>query len=804
MKFTLSWLKRHLETDRPLDEIATTLSMIGLEVESIEDRAKALAPFTVAFVKEARQHPNAERLRVCIVDTGKEEVQVVCGAPNARTGMKGVFAPVGATIPGTDLLLKAGKIRGEASNGMLVSEREMGLSDEHEGIIELPEDAEVGQPFAATMGLDDPVIDLGITPNRGDCLGVHGIARDLAAAGLGRLKAPEYLGDAAAVPGVFDSPRRWLRDLPEGLGAACPYVAGRSFRKVKNGPSPRWLQDRLQAIGLRPISALVDITNFVTMDLGRPLHVFDAAKLKGDLTMRMAREGEEILALDGKTYALDPEMVIIADEVAPQGIGGVMGGELSGVTEETSEVFLEVALFDPLRVARTGRRLGIHSDARYRFERGVDPLSAEWGCEVAARLVAELCGGEASGVVSAGALPDWRREIALRGTRVQSLAGIEIALPEQRRILEDLGFGVTEEPERLLCQVPAWRPDIEGEACLVEEVARIHGYDHLPSVPTSLDGHLPASAISTLERRQALARTALAWRGLDEAVTWSFVSSRDATLFGGVLDELKLINPISSDLDVMRPAILACLIPAAARNVDRGFPDVGLFEVGPQYRDDTPKGQDEVAAGLRTGLAAPRHWSAQSQAVDAFDAKADALAVLEACEAPVGNLQVTTDAPAWYHPGQSGVLRLGPNVLAHFGVLHPGVCGRLGLKGPAAGFEVFLERLPVPKAKGGKAKPMLKLSAFQPVVRDFAFLMDADVPAEKAQRAARGAEKALIAEVQVFDAYQGKGIDEGKKSLALAVTLQPVEHTLTDAELEAVSGKIVAAVEKATGGTLRG
>ena len=655
MKFTLSWLKTHLETDRPLDEIATTLSMIGLEVESIEDRAKDLASFTVAYVKEARQHPNADRLRVCIVDTGSEEVQVVCGAPNARTGMKGVFAAAGAYIPGTDMVLKPGTIRGEASNGMLVSEREMGLSDEHEGIIDLPEDAEVGTPFAAVLGLDDPVIDLGITPNRGDCLGVRGVARDLAAAGLGRLKP----FDAAAVPGVFASPRRWLRDLPDELGAACPYVVGRTFRNVTNGPSPRWLQERLLAIGLRPISALVDITNFVTMDLGRPLHVFDAAKLQGDLTMRMAREGEEILALDGKTYRLDPEMTIIADEVAPQGIGGVMGGELSGVTEETTEVFLEVALFDPVRVAATGRRLGIHSDARYRFERGVDPLSADWGCEVAARLVADLCGGEASEVVSAGALPDWQRSVPLRGERVRQLGGIELALSAQRQILEDLGFTVEEDqadPEgpRLLCQVPPWRPDVEGEACLVEEVVRIHGYDHLPSISSSLDGTLPAPAVSRLERRQALARTALAWRGLDEAVTWSFVSSAAAADFGGVPDDLKLINPISSDLDVMRPSILPCLIQAAARNIDRGYPDLGLFEVGPAYRDDTPKGQDEVAAGIRAGQAGPRHWAVSGQPVDAFDAKADALAVLEACEAPVGNLQVTTDAPGWYHPGQSG------------------------------------------------------------------------------------------------------------------------------------------------------
>ena len=804
MKFSLSWLKSHLETERPLDELTHTLSMIGLEVESVEDRGAALKPFTVAYVKEARQHPDADRLRVCLVDTGSAEVQVVCGAPNARTGMKGVFAASGEYIPGLEKVLKPGVIRGQESNGMLVSEREMGLSDEHEGIIELPEDAEVGRPFAEILGLDDPVVEIGITPNRGDCLGVRGIARDLAAAGMGRLKPL----DAPAVPGVFESQRRWLRDLPGDDGPLCPYVAGRTFRNVKNGPSPRWLQDRLRAIGLRPISALVDITNFVTMDLGRPLHVFDAHKLKGDLTMRLAREGEEILALDGKTYSLDPSMVIIADEVGPHGIGGIMGGEDSGVTEETTEVFLEVALFDPVRVAATGRKLGIHSDARYRFERGLDPQSAVWGCEVAARLVQELCGGESSQVVSAGAVPEVSRSLTLRGERVRTLGGIELPLGEQKSILEDLGFATEADKsngaERLVCQVPSWRPDIVGEACLVEEVVRIHGYDHIPVTPSRLDGALPHPAIGRDERRQSLARTALAWRGLDEAMTWSFISSEAAALFGGVPDSLRLVNPISSDLDVMRPAVLPSLIQGAARNVDRGYPEVGLFEVGPQYRDDTPDGQDSVAAGLRTGQADPRHWAAAARPVDAFDAKGDALAVLEACEAPVANLQVTTDAPAWYHPGQSGVLRLGPNVLAQFGVLHPGVCARLGLKGPAAGFEVFLDRIPVPKAKPSKSKGALALSAFQPVTRDFAFVVDADVPAEKAIRAAKGADKTLITGVALFDAYQGKGIDPGKKSLALAVTLQPTEQTLTDAELEGVSKKIVAQVEKATGGTLRG
>ncbi len=803
MKFTLDWLKDHLETEAGLGELTERLTMLGLELEEVEDRAARFAPFTVAYVKEARQHPNADRLRVCIVDTGSEEVQVVCGAPNARTGMKGVFAPAGSYIPGTDMVLKPGRIRGEASNGMLVSEREMGLSDEHEGIIDLPGDSVVGTPFAQVLGLGDPVIDIAITPNRGDCLGVHGVARDLAAAGLGALKT----FDATPVAGAFESPVKWHIDLPADKADACPCVVGRSFRNITNGPSPKWLQDRLRAIGLRPISALVDITNYVTYDLGRPLHVFDADKLAGDLTMRMAADGEEVLALDGKSYRLDSEMTVIADSAGVQGIGGAMGGELSGCTAETTNVFLEVALFDPVRVAATGRRLAILSDARYRFERGVDPASALWGAEVAARLVIEFCGGEASEVVMAGRLPDWRREIALRPERVGALGGLDLPAETQQTILEALGFQVAAADGKLVAQVPSWRPDVEGEACLVEEVLRIHGFDAIPQAPLVLDTSLPLPALSPRQRRVSGARTALAWRGLSEAVSYSFLSAAQADLFGGVPESLRLVNPISSDLDVMRPALLPGLLAAAAKNADKGLGDAALFEVGHQYRDDTPDGQDLVAAGLRAGQAGPRHWDRKARAVDAFDAKGDALAVLEACGAPVANLQVTTDAPGWYHPGRSGVLRLGPNVLAAFGEVHPRVCRAFALRGPAAAFEIFLERIPLPKAKAGKQRPKLELSPFQPLVRDFAFLVDEAVTAEKLLRAAhgamKGADKALVDKVELFDAYTGKGIDPGKKSLAIAVTLQPREKTLTDEEIQAVEQKIVAGVEKATGGTLR-
>ena len=799
MKLTLAWLKDHFDSDATADAIADRLTMLGLEVEEMIDRAKVLAPFTIAEVVECRQHPNADRLKVCLVDTGKARVQVVCGAPNARTGMKGVFAPVGAHIPGTGLDLKKGVIRGVESSGMLCSEREMGLSDEHEGIIDLPGDAPLGASFAAYMGLDDPVIDIAVTPNRPDCLGVRGIARDLAAAGLGTLK-PDHRIERA--PGAFASPIKWLRDLPAGAEDACPFVVGRYFRNITNGPSPRWLQDRLRAIGLRPISALVDITNYVTIDLGRPLHVFDADKLAGDLTMRLAHEGEALAALNGKTYTLDATMTVIADARGVQGIGGIMGGEASGCTEATRNVFLEVALFDSVRTAATGRKLQIESDARYRFERGLDPTSALWGAEVAARLIAEFCGGEASRIVRAGEMPRWQRLIALGRDRVRTFGGLELPLAEQKRILAALGYEVSKGEDGLEAGPPPWRGDVGGEADLIEDILRVHGYERIPPLPMTLEGALPKPALSPAQRRARAVKRGLAARGLMEAVTWSFTSSRYAPLFGGGDPSLELANPISSDLDVMRPSILPNLITAAGRNADRGFADLALFEVGPQYADDTPDGQALVAAGLRAGKTGPRHWAAPPREVDAFDAKADALAVVAEAGGPA-ELQVTADAPPWYHPGNSGTLRLGPNALAWFGALHPRVLRRLDVKGPMVGFEVFLDRIPLPRAKASKTRPLLKPSPFQPVERDFAFLVDETVEAQTLVRAARNADKALVAGVTVFDLYAGPGVPEGKKSLAISVRIQPSERTLTEEEIDAVGRKIVAAVAMVTGGILR-
>jgi len=800
MKFTLSWLKEHLETEATLGEVRDALTMLGLEVEGIANPAESLKGFVVGYVVEAVQHPNADRLRVCKVDTGSGTVvQVVCGAPNARTGMKGIFAPTGSYIPGTDITLKASKIRGEESNGMLCSSRELQLGDDHSGIIDLPAEAVTGQSAAEALGLDDAVIEIKVTPNRGDCLGVHGIARDLAAAGLGTLKPVK----ADRIAGSYASPVKWTHGYEAKPDSPCPLVVGRHFRGVKNGPSPDWLQRRLKAIGLRPISALVDITNLVTFDLDRPLHVYDAAKISGDLVMRQARDGEQTQALDGKTYTLDPAVSVIADSKGVHGIGGIMGGEETGVQADTTEVFLEAAYFQPIGIAASGRKLGILSDARYRNERGIDPESCWWGAEVATRLILDLCGGECSELVSSGVMPQWQRSYGLRSDRVKTLTGIDVPGAETVSILAKLGFGV-EGSGPWTVSVPSWRPDIVGEADLVEEVTRVFGFDRIPT--TSLP---PVSTVSRpvrdpLQRRTPQARRALAARGLNEAVTWSFLPLKKAERFGGGGADVRLLNSIDATLDTMRPSILPNLIDAASRNEARGLSDPALFEVGPQYKDATPQGQRTVATGIRHNMAVPRNWAGPARTVDAFDAKADALAVLAAIGAPDTLSAQSGVAPDWYHPGRSGALKLGDRVMAYFGELHPEIVAAADLKGPVAAFEVFLDAPPLPKAKATKARPKLVLSAFQPLERDFAFLVEGGVEAEKLVRAARNTDKALITAARVFDVYAGKGVPEGKKSLAIAVTLQPVERTLTDAEIEAACDKIVAAVAKATGAVLRG
>jgi phenylalanyl-tRNA synthetase beta chain len=795
MKTTVGWLKEHLETDAPPAVIADRLIMLGHDLEGVENRAAGLEPFTVASVVSAERHPNADRLRVCVVDTGEDRVQVVCGAPNAHTGMKGVFAPAGTVIPSTGAVLNETVIRGVASRGMLCSAHELGLGDDHEGIIELPEDAPIGTPYASFIGLGDPVFDIKVTPNRADCLGVRGIARDLAAAGLGCLKRL----DTAPVPGRFHSPIGVrIEDY-----SACPLFLARHIRGVRNGPSPAWLQNRLEAIGLRPISALVDITNFLTFDLNRPLHVFDAKRLAGDLTVRFARAGETLHALNGQEYALDTEITAIADHVSVQSLGGVIGGEATGCTETTTEVFIEAALFDPIRTAATGRKLNIVSDARYRFERGLDPAFVEDGLEIATRLMLEFCGGGASEIVRAGQVPDWRRHYLLRAQRPATLGGLHVPHEESIAILTALGCKVEGSVGGdLVVEPPSWRGDIVGEADLVEEVLRIKGYNSIPAVPLEREQPLSRPALSLTQRRAEIVRRTLAERGLTEAVTFSFISAREAELFGGAKPELRLVNPISTDLDAMRPSLLPGLIAAARRNADRGFPDAALFELGPLYRDDTPAGQMLVAAGVRGGHTGPKHWRVPAREVDLFDVKSDALAALAAMGAPADNTQVSADPPSWYHPGRAGTLRLGPKVLGAFGELHPAVLQALDARAPIAGFEVFLDAVPEPRA--GRARPPLRLAMFQPIERDFAFIVDRNLAADALLRAARGVDRKLVVEIRLFDVYEGAGLPEGKKSLAITVVLQPQERTLTDAEIETFSQRLIAQVEKATDGQLRG
>ncbi|MBM3585778.1 MAG: phenylalanine--tRNA ligase subunit beta [Alphaproteobacteria bacterium] len=800
MKLTLDWLRQHLATDAGLEVIAARLVALGHEVEGIVDRAAALAPFTVAYVIEAKPHPNADRLRVCRVQTGAGEVEVVCGAPNARTGMKGVFAPVGTVIPGTGVKLKKSAIRGVESNGMLCSEREMGLGQDHDGIIELAADAPVGEPFARVMGLDDPLLDVKVTADRGDCLGVRGLARDLAASGLGTLVAL----DTTPVPGRFTSPIGVT--IQPDAAATCPLYVGRLVRGVRNGPSPRWLADKLVAVGLRPISTLVDITNWMTVDLCRPVHMFDANKLKGGIQVRLGRAGESFLALNGKTYPADETTTMIADDAGPLGFGGIIGGESSGCDEATTAVFIEIALFDAVRTAATGRRLAIESDARHRFERGVDPAFAVPGMEITTRLILELCGGEPSELVIAGDPTVAARALDVRPPRFKALGGLDVARPEARRWLEALGCQVADQGEAWRVTVPTWRHDLQIEADMVEEVLRLGGFDAIPPVSLPRASALTRPVLTTSQARARLARCTLAARGLSEAVTWSFVPAAHAALFSGdnrANPELRLANPINAELDWMRPSTLPNLIAALGRNRDRGTADAGLFEVGPTYGDATPKGQGLVAGAARAGQTGPRHWSAAPRAVDALDAKADALAVLATCGVALAAVQTGQGGPAWYHPGRSGTLRLGPTTVATFGELNPRVLAALDVPGPLVGCEVHLDRLPEPKARASRVRGPLDAPPFLPVVRDFAFVVDAAVAAEAILRAARGADRQLITHATVFDVYRGKGLPDGKVSVAVAVTLQPRAATLTDAEIEAAGARIVAAVAKATGATLR-
>lgn len=806
MKFTLSWLKEHLETTAATDKIVETLTMIGLEVEGVTDTGAALKDFVTAHVVSAEQHPNADKLRVCKVDAGTGElIDVVCGAPNARTGLKSVFAFAGTYIPGKDITIGKGNIRGQVSNGMLCSAAELEISNDHEGIIELPEDAPIGVPYPDYAGIDEVVIEVAITPNRGDATGVYGIARDLAAAGVGTLKQTDF----SPVPSKGASPIPPLpHQFSEGEPKAIRKFAGRYIRGIRNGPSPDWLQQRLRAVGLRPINTVVDITNLVSLGWGRPLHAYDAQKVEGEMVLRNAR-GEAFDALDNKIYTLDDTMTVIADDKGPLCLGGIMGGIRSGVTEETVDVFMECASWDPELIAQSGRKTGIISDARYRLERSVDPALTEPGMELATRLVLELCGGEPMEPVISGedVFPDTVVDFPL--AEVKRLTGLEVSAGRIGDILDRLGFVMEGDGPVREVKVPSWRPDVTMKADLVEEVMRMVGVDYVPVEPLPRLSGVAGKILTPIQNRRRIARRALASRGMDEAVTWSFISSPLAEKFGGGSAELKLANAIASDMTDMRPSLLPGLLSGAARNGNRGFDDVALFEVGQVFLSDAPEGQHTYATGVRTGTAGlaggGRHWQGKAAAVSVYDAKADLAAVLDALGVDIDKAQVVAEPAGWSHPGRGGRVQLGPKViLGWFGELHPAMAAEFDLDGPVAAFEIDLDALPEPRQKPTKAKPALALSPFQPVKRDFAFVIDQGVEAAGLLRAARGADKGLITEVSIFDVFSGAHVGEGKKSVAIEVTLQPKDRTLTDEEIEAVSGKIVAAVEKATGGALRG
>ena len=777
MKFSLEWLKAHLETDASADEIAVRLTAIGLEVERVENPAEALAPFTVARVLTGEKHPQADKLQVLTVDAGTgEKIQVVCGAPNARPGMLGVFGPPGAYIPGSGITLKIAAIRGVESRGMMCSARELELGEDHSGIIELPEDAPVGTAFAEYAGLDDPVFDVAITPNRQDCMGVRGIARDLAAAGMGRLKP-------LAVPqieGAFPCPVPITIEDREG----CPAFFGRAIRGVKNGSSPDWMQRRLKAAGQRPISALVDITNYLTIEHGRPAHVYDIAKLSGGLTARAARKGEKVLALNEKEYVLEPFMTVIADDKQVHDIGGIMGGEDSGVNADTTDVMLEVAYFTPERIARTGQALGLTSDARTRFERGVDPAFLDDGLAILTGLIVDICGGEPSAALRVGEPPIEQRTIAFDFGRTKALGGIDVPQERQREILESLGFEVTGNK----VTIPTWRRDVEGPPDLVEEVTRITGYDQIPSTPLPRQAGVakPTATWSQLVERR-VRRTAAA-RGLDEAVTWSFISEAEANAFGG--SDWTLANPISEEMKVMRPSLLPGLIAASRRNLDRGASSVRLFEIGRRYLGD---GEHATLGFLLAGDKRAREWqSGGAQPFDVFDAKAETLALIDAAGAPVDNLQVFPDAGPTWHPGRSATLRLGPKtIIAAFGELHPNLQKELDGPAGAVAAEIYLDAIPAPRTSG-HARAAYAPPPLQAITRDFAFIVPIELTADTLIRAIRGADKQAITGVRLFDRFESA---DGL-SLAFEVTLQPSEKSFTDEQIGEISKRIVAAAEK--------
>lgn len=795
MKFTLSWLKEHLDTEAGVKEIEETLTKIGLEVEEVINPAAALDGFVTAEITECEMHPDSDHLHLLKVSDGSKEYQVVCGAPNAKKGLKGIFSPVGVVIPCYGEVLKVGKIRGVESFGMMCSEKELCIGEDHTGIIELPADTKIGVPAAEVLNID-PVFDISITPNRAECLGVRGVARDLAAAGLGRLK-PLNIRKTA---GAFESPVKVVNLARE----ACPVYVGRYIRNVNNkAETPKWMKDRLTAIGLRSISPLVDVTNYVNYDMARPLHVFDADKLKGNITVRMAHNGEKFVSLEDKEYALDDKSLGICDDEGIQCLGGIMGGAEKGCSAETKNVFLECALFTPECISRTGRKFQIDSDSRYRYERWVDPKSNVSGSDYATQLILDICGGEASLVEIAGAEPEEKRTAYLRPERIKGLVGIDVEKSKIVEILNNLGFETSEENGRIKAVSPTWRGDIEGEHDLVEEIVRMIGLDKIPATSLPHD-KFPKQTLTPVQRRNVTVKHELAARGMFETVTWSFTDSAVAEMFRkNGAEAVLLSNPITAELDEMRPSLLPNLLLGAKNNIARGYANVSLFEAGPEFYGRKPGEQRMVAAGIRSGQTSKKHWAEEPRAYDVFDAKADAVAAIAAANGPFENAQAFADAPSYYHPGRSGSLRLGKNVLAYFGELHPAVLKKFGIKQNVAAFEVYLDNIPAPRDNADKARKKLELSAFQPVDKDLAFVVGKDVKAADIIAAARNADRDHITEVRIFDVYEGENMPEGKKSVAIAFTMQPKDKTFTDQDIENLMNKVIVDVAKKTGGELR-
>ncbi len=794
MKFTLSWLKEHLDTNASVDEISETLTRIGLEVEEVINPAAALHDFITAKIEKVEMHPDSDHLHVLAVNTGKETLQVVCGAPNVHEGLIGIYAPTGALIPAYGERLKVAKIRGVESMGMMCSEKELMVGNDHSGIIELPADTAIGVSAADVLNID-PVIEVSITPNRAECLGVRGIARDLAASGLGKLK-PLNIPE---IKGSFKSPITVSVDCPD----ACPTYTARYIKGVNNkAETPKWMKDRLTAIGLRPISALVDITNYINYDLARPLHVFDADKLKGNIKVRMAHNGEEFLALNEKSYTLDDKCLGICDDEGVQCLGGIMGGLNKGSYEDTTDVLLECALFTPTCIARTGRKLQLDSDSRARYERWVDPMSNISGNNYATKMILDICGGEASEMEIAGAEKFEAKPVYLRPERLKTFVGMEVSKEKCEEILSHLGFTLSEEDGKIKAVSPSWRGDIECEQDLIEEVVRMIGLDNIPATSMKT-ADFPKPVLTPLQNNIVMVKHELASRGMFETVTFSFTDSDIAQYFRREQEPILLQNPIIKELDEMRPSLLPNLLIGAKNNIARGYADLAIFEVAPEFYGRNPGEQKAVASGIRVGKTSKKDWTGSMRAYDVFDAKADALAAIAAAKGPIDAPQITTDAPSYYHPGRSGTIRLGKNVLAYFGELHPAVLKALDIKSNVVAFEVFLDNIPLPRDAKSKAKKKLELSQLQAVDKDLAFVVARNVSAINIVAAAKNADRNNIADVRVFDVYEGDNLPEDKKSVAISVTFQPKEKTYTDAELEALMNKVILEVGKKTGASLR-